>query len=1258
MTKFAVTGPELKKMLAKAKQKPINFAYAAGKTPADDYLGMDRLKEAKMILKEARAETKSKAASGSASVDGRDLKLRCETVIPNLARQIKRYLKLSKLSYNVIVMDIDGSVLETAMDEVADGEGDAETPATAPAEAVPERPAEEGAAEAEEPVEPEVDLALKGWLTDRVKMLVPEVKKYATANPNGGPRVVKALKSVQKMLTKNDLAAAQKAIEGLEKLLRVTPQAPALPDAAAAEELVEPEVDLALKGWLTDRVKMLVPEAKKYATANPNGGSRVVEALKSLQKMLTKNDLAAAQKTIEGLEKLLRVTPPPQAPALPDATAEAAEAGVAPDIEPIRQRLQQAFDQLALDLEQFLKRGVPSLTGKASKLAAAFRTEIAGTDMKKAATLVSGLKRFIEANLSQLPPLSKAALAQEAIAAATGPAPAARYEQAAGIMGKYPKGANAARGAMDGFAAVLGDQPVTDQLIADAKTDVANTQAAVDGAKSRLERARALPDGDAKTAAIAEVEADVAAVEATLAACKVFEKAAVSKKALTEALAFGPLSANSAKGLSDDAAAALIEGFTRDPGLAGAALEAASTGIFPDAVALNLSDMIDRKESGFAAGGKQFTNPDAADTYAKQLISMGAHTGPEFFDLLPDYMSSGRQFERDPLKENGVTIASARAQVRSVAVAGALLDPSGRIDTTSPAAKNAIGDLLFNPYSLTHPTPALNAHIIGTLGTFADPDTGPKANGVLDNIPATTPNNAKGLVRRALRKSPTDAVGKSDVQKAVLASMLKPLDQGPVGSCFSTAPCRRMRETDPIAAMEAYAAIAGTGKYKPANGPAVSAVLRIPPNEDPIMRSWEYSTATSTERTKKSTFKKLAADLTDTGLENLGNDITKMIRDGAKADGGFAGFKKDKVEKLMRKSRIKQLKKAIADNVELVYDPTAVIVRASDGKSSQGRYILRRKDTGADIDSANAYGDYVADMVEQVYGLDAASTEAASVRSWAKEPQFANDVTSGDYSPWSLPSGGKGDAATETLFGKEKKAKILSAKGDGTRDPSERTKKVLTDLLKAFETNSNEMLTVETIGMHTFNALPNDPSMEPLKRGGKAKFAENIQRELVDKADALQKTVYDADKTGYLFDRIAAATVKAVPRKAIGAELKKELAARRPTDGKSPVEINALVQAAVTACRPHYPTGKEDIWEDFLKGAAQGKVQTEVIQDAGANEFVIADTNWGDATNHIFFVIAPDPISGDAALFEKTIPPGSLKPSDRDWTDAKWTAMK
>ena len=47
----------------------------------------------------------------------------------------------------------------------------------------------------------------------------------------------------------------------------------------------------------------------------------------------------------------------------------------------------------------------------------------------------------------------------------------------------------------------------------------------------------------------------------------------------------------------------------------------------------------------------------------------------------------------------------------------------------------------------------------------------------------------------------------------------------------------------------------------------------------------------------------------------------------------------------------------------------------------------------------------------------------------------------------------------------------------------------------------------------------------------------------------------------------------------------------------------------------------------------------------------------GDSEDHTFFVVAPDPVSGQPVLWQKTEPPGSMRILDPKWIDDKWAVL-
>jgi len=87
-------------------------------------------------------------------------------------------------------------------------------------------------------------------------------------------------------------------------------------------------------------------------------------------------------------------------------------------------------------------------------------------------------------------------------------------------------------------------------------------------------------------------------------------------------------------------------------------------------------------------------------------------------------------------------------------------------------------------------------------------------------------------------------------------------------------------------------------------------------------------------------------------------------------------------------------------------------------------------------------------------------------------------------------------------------------------------------------------------------------------------------------------------------------------------------------------------------------TKKKDEIKKGLDDWALNAAKNALIKDMGAPEFVIADSNWGGPRNHVFFVITPDPTTGEPLLWEKTEPPGSMRPAGREWVDKEWAAIQ
>ena len=398
--------------------------------------------------------------------------------------------------------------------------------------------------------------------------------------------------------------------------------------------------------------------------------------------------------------------------------------------------------------------------------------------------------------------------------------------------------------------------------------------------------------------------------------------------------------------------------------------------------------------------------------------------------------------------------------------------------------------------------------------------------------------------------------------------MLKPLDQGPVGSCFSTAPTRRMRETRPLDAMRAFSDIASKGVYKPANGEEVPVVTNTPDGEDPIQRSWEYSLATSAARTGDSDQKTaFAANMA------LGTDQLRTIAGGT--------------DKQWRRKKSK-LKNDIKGAFTFVYDPLSKVTDANDGSSSQGRYVIQRGPNGPKIDTKEKFVEEMAKVAIESLGLDLASPKATEVKDLVKQDAFINAVCPGKYKPWELSSGGQTEAATKTLFGSGDHHEVL-AKAPATNKPpeGERTKQVLNSFLNAYAGRSDEMVTMTTITMHGFNALPNHPSLADLKGNNPSETASKVQTNLIDKGQALKNTDLSAERAAFLFDQEMKKAMDAETDTGLKEELEKGAKAKRPTGPVKPAELARAVKEASEAYHDKLAENQANKWKSDEEAAGR-----------------------------------------------------------------------
>ena len=1091
------------------------------------------------------------------------------------------------------------------------------------------------------------------------------------------------------------------------------------PDAKLAEDL---------KG----RIAALVPDVRAALAAGVSGADKLGRALQGASAEIANAAFDKATRLVEAVEAGLKKAAPAPGSASPEV-----------DAGQLKQQILNEFNDLSGKVQQLGERGAAQVQAKLGQITLMFGTEIE-RDLKKAGAVLGLLKNFLQAELAKLPvtdrddpptagtattgtptptPGSDAPPAASGATAPVEPPPPEAEKSfletiAAAVMdgvaqvaevlkdnavllamsSDYPEAAIAAKAAMEGFNTTLGgDLEITPAVLEKAAKDSGDARVLSGVARNELAVAEALPAGAARTEAVRLAQEKLTAAEAALAKAMEFEKAAKGKGLLEEAITTGPLSPGANRKLPPEAALELVKGAGRDPDLTGIAMEAARTGEHPEAAAMNLGRVIDLKDGGFEANGTRF-KPEQSAEYAAQVLRMGGHAGPEYFGRMDDYMASGRQFQRNPTNELPATSFGELEQKRSLAVGQAMIGADGALALESQGAKDALGDALFNPDVLANPRPALTAHMLGTVSFLQDPANAATASATLQAIPdPPTDPNAQSLLRRANGLGPTDPVTQEHAQGAVMASMLKPLDQGPVGSCFSTAPTRRMRETDPLAAMGAYAQIAGTGKYDPPFGPEVAVVTNTPPGDDPVMRSWEYSLATSTAQRATSADRNTLTYATGQGLTGL-TDAMK-----AKAMEGTGGLSpadlaaKQLAEDTKAALQLSKLKNDVGAAFTFIYDPMSVTGVGADGSSDRGRYIIQRISPQKDI---RTQADFVAEMTSVALlslAIDPAAPEAQQVKDHIASAAFITAVTqlwgpppAGAYLPWELAGGGQTTEATQTLHGDtlgevQMAGKVTDPAPPAPRVPEgQRAADVLNGFIAGMSGKADPMITVRTVGMHGFNAMPNHPSLDGLKGDTPEARAQAMQDNFLAPGEAMRDTDIPKDKALELYTAQLQPGIDAEADAATKALLQTGFDANKPAAAMKPAALDAAIKAATADARAARSTKAADDWKaaqeatgatvtdaayqarlakeaqdrvDALEREASSAMMNELFRGRGAPEFVVADSNWGSGADHTFFVFAPDPSTGLPALWMKTIPNGDLRKADRKWITAEWAMI-
>ena len=755
-------------------------------------------------------------------------------------------------------------------------------------------------------------------------------------------------------------------------------------------------------------------------------------------------------------------------------------------------------------------------------------------------------------------------------------------------------------------------------------------------------------------------------------------KATKAKKDLMDSLTTGVLSPDGKNPMSDADIAKVLGAFEADPALGQKALGL----LEKSGDRANLADGIERITKGMGNGfkdkdGNAYGDEAAQKQYAKDALEMGAAMGGDYFKNMEKFVEGGGLNKPNPVPLASGSSWKKLEQDRAKYVADSMLDSKGKIDTKSPKAQEALAMMNFHPGTMENKTPGMNMHFETMSAAMDDPKHKQKLQDVLDGI-KSRPTSATGrkLVARNIGKSPGD-VTKEDVKSSVMSAMFTPLDQGPVGSCFATGPARRVVEEDPAKAMGHITEIAMKGRFTTAQGDKIKAIStnKLPEDDNQLMRSFEYTVATAGAT--------MANSIERSNLNYyLFNDPDGMKK--------IKTLLPDPAKWPEVRGKIQT---ALADGLSFRYDATSEIGDSNDGSSTQGNFQIIDKSTNKAILTKDAFIKTITRIALAATGEDKSSETGVKIVDLCKSDSFIDAVCEGDYKPWELPGGGFSTGPSKVLHGGDPQQKEISAtnykllpNGDYELDanknripidaPGERTKKVVAGLIGKFATAGpdSEMIDLSTSGIHAFGGLPNHPSLDKLKEGGDPAAA--IEKYILKPGEEMAKTDLAVEKTGLLFDQQLDA-MEGWDLFSGGAALLADARTKRPTTAMKPSELKAHVDAATKPLRDYMARERAKVWkkeqedagEVVSNGALAAKVEewkkdiaswsdddfsNNIIDNLEPPQFVIADTNWGDKDGHTYFVVIPDPITGEAKMFKKTEPSGTLEALGDDWINTEW----
>ena len=719
--------------------------------------------------------------------------------------------------------------------------------------------------------------------------------------------------------------------------------------------------------------------------------------------------------------------------------------------------------------------------------------------------------------------------------------------------------------------------------------------------------------------------------------------------------------------------------FDKNPELAAHALEVACDVPDPTALANGIAALCDGVNQGFLVqdGDKKgMLLPDNSSMmYGKAAMEVGAHYGGTYFDDLIAYTTSGRMAGPGFGAPNE---GETPGHLRSRSFADAILGGDGAIVLTPETLKPLRDDLRFHPSSLFRmnnqpPSRETGLHIERTLTQLADPDSTVAADisRTLQAVKAPEPGSAGAtLIRNSLGLGADDPIDKATTQKAILTTLMSPVYQGKVGSCFSTAPVIGLREQDPAAFVEKIAEIVQTGTLtvKDSDPPlTVPAVTKVPPDDtgDPLLRSLEYSVAAagavmegSRQREKLGEAGKLAVTNILQGLMPRGRGVDNSA---------------------LLKSMADEIAEEMNKLVTFDYEPDAAVLDQAgggDGRSTKGRFVLQ--EIGDDGDTAiNDEGAYIA-LFKKVAG-NIITNERVGARVVADFDEVVDDILGeilGAHrrKPWDIEPGDTSDGPLQVLYGGDASAPSITDGLPPAPDRGARSAQVLGCVVGAVGGAGGKRETFGIAGKHAFTVLTDTEMFRTLNTGDADDLGDRIEEHLIDPGKAIAAAPVPVARAAKLFEQRLKASIDPTSADPKRKQLFDEAIRLAPRADITPSDLSDLIDTAIeplmqlratqlvngAATLPDVPDASSAVQAraEAMKSGVQNDTKAALIKDLAPPEIVLADANWGGEDGHDFFVMTTDPVSGAFDLWIRTEPSGKMSPVRDEYIEGDWRHCK